>query len=53
MKAVRAKPAQSRTADGYLHRLGERVRTLRHQRGITRKALAAHAKVSERYLGPT
>ncbi len=50
MKAVRAKPAQSRTADGYLHRLGERVRTLRHQRGITRKALAAHAKVSERYL---
>jgi XRE family aerobic/anaerobic benzoate catabolism transcriptional regulator len=37
------------TAD-YLHRLGERVRTLRHQRGITRKALAAHARVSERYL---
>ena len=38
------------TADPYLHRLGERVRTLRHQRGITRKALAQHAKVSERYL---
>lgn len=38
------------TADAYLHRLGERVRTLRHQRGITRKALAQHAKVSERYL---
>ncbi len=50
MKAARAKPAASRTADVYLHRLGERVRTLRHQRGITRKALAAHAKVSERYL---
>src|ERR1700690_4176676 len=50
MKAVRAKPAPSRTADAYLHRLGERVRTLRNQRGITRKALAQHAKVSERYL---
>jgi XRE family aerobic/anaerobic benzoate catabolism transcriptional regulator len=33
-----------------LHRLGERVRTLRNQRGMTRKALAQHAKVSERYL---
>jgi XRE family aerobic/anaerobic benzoate catabolism transcriptional regulator len=30
--------------------LGERVRTLRNQRGMTRKALAGHAKVSERYL---
>ncbi len=50
MKPSRAKPAPSRTADAYLHRLGERVRTLRHQRGITRKALAQHAKVSERYL---
>jgi XRE family aerobic/anaerobic benzoate catabolism transcriptional regulator len=50
MKPSRAKPAPSRTADTYLHRLGERVRTLRHQRGITRKALAQHAKVSERYL---
>jgi XRE family transcriptional regulator, aerobic/anaerobic benzoate catabolism transcriptional regulator len=50
MKATRATPAQSRTADAYLHRLGERVRTLRNQRGMTRKALAAHAKVSERYL---
>jgi XRE family aerobic/anaerobic benzoate catabolism transcriptional regulator len=42
------KPA--RDSDPYLHRLGERVRTLRNQRGMTRKALAAHAKVSERYL---
>src|SRR5450759_1433237 len=50
MKATRAKPAASRNADAYLHRLGERVRTLRHQRGITRKALAQHAWVSERYL---
>src|ERR1039457_7676364 len=50
MKATRAKPAASRNADAYLHRLGERVRTLRKQRGMTRKALAEHAKVSERYL---
>jgi XRE family aerobic/anaerobic benzoate catabolism transcriptional regulator len=47
---ARAKPAQGRNPDAYLHRLGERVRTLRHQRGITRKALAQHAKISERYL---
>jgi XRE family aerobic/anaerobic benzoate catabolism transcriptional regulator len=50
MKASRAKPAASRNADAYLHRLGERVRTLRNQRGMTRKALAQHAQVSERYL---
>jgi XRE family aerobic/anaerobic benzoate catabolism transcriptional regulator len=36
--------------EAYLRRLGERVRTLRNQRGMTRKALAQHAKVSERYL---
>src|SRR6185437_828946 len=30
--------------------LGERVRTLRNQRGMTRKALAQHARISERYL---
>jgi XRE family aerobic/anaerobic benzoate catabolism transcriptional regulator len=39
-----------RDNDPYLRRLGERVRTLRNQRGMTRKALAGHAKVSERYL---
>jgi XRE family aerobic/anaerobic benzoate catabolism transcriptional regulator len=50
MKPSRAKPAASRNADAYLHRLGERVRTLRNQRGMTRKALAQHAQVSERYL---
>ena len=49
MKAARAKPAPRET-DAYLRRLGERVRTLRTQRGMTRKALAQHAKVSERYL---
>jgi len=52
MKKARAKPSSGRPLppDAYLHRLGERVRTLRNQRGMTRKALAAHAKVSERYL---
>ena len=50
MKTTRAQPAASRNTDAYLHRLGERVRTLRNQRGMTRKALAQHAKVSERYL---
>jgi len=50
MKLARAKPAANRDTDAYLHRLGERVRVLRNQRGMTRKALAEHAKVSERYL---
>jgi XRE family aerobic/anaerobic benzoate catabolism transcriptional regulator len=50
MKAARAKPTQPRDSDAYLRRLGERVRNLRNQRGMTRKALAQHAKVSERYL---
>jgi XRE family transcriptional regulator, aerobic/anaerobic benzoate catabolism transcriptional regulator len=50
MKAVHAKPPALRDSDAYLRRLGERVRMLRHQRGMSRKALAQHAKVSERYL---
>jgi XRE family aerobic/anaerobic benzoate catabolism transcriptional regulator len=45
-----AKAAASRKPDTYLRRLGERVRALRTQRGMTRKALAQHARVSERYL---
>jgi XRE family aerobic/anaerobic benzoate catabolism transcriptional regulator len=49
MKAT-AKPPAPRDSDGYLRRLGERVRNLRHQRGMSRKALAQHARVSERYL---
>jgi XRE family aerobic/anaerobic benzoate catabolism transcriptional regulator len=49
MKA-RAKPTPVRDSDSYLRRLGERVRTLRNQRGMSRKVLAQHAKVSERYL---
>ncbi len=43
-------PPQRAEPDGYLARLGARVRTLRSQRGMTRKALSQHAKVSERYL---
>lgn len=50
MIPARPKPAPNRGTDAYLHRLGERVRVLRNQRGMTRKALAQHAKVSERYL---
>jgi XRE family aerobic/anaerobic benzoate catabolism transcriptional regulator len=45
-----AKPPAPRDSDVYLRRLGERVRNLRHQRGMSRKALAQHAQVSERYL---
>jgi XRE family aerobic/anaerobic benzoate catabolism transcriptional regulator len=44
------KPPAPRDSDSYLLRLGERVRNLRHQRGMSRKALAQHARVSERYL---
>jgi XRE family transcriptional regulator, aerobic/anaerobic benzoate catabolism transcriptional regulator len=44
------KPANGRETVAYLRRLGDRVRTLRNQRGMTRKALARYAKVSERYL---
>jgi XRE family transcriptional regulator, aerobic/anaerobic benzoate catabolism transcriptional regulator len=36
--------------DVFLQQLGERVRTLRARRGLTRKALAASAGVSERHL---
>jgi XRE family transcriptional regulator, aerobic/anaerobic benzoate catabolism transcriptional regulator len=50
MKTTRPKPPQGRDNEAYLHRLGERVRTLRNQRGMSRKVLAAHARVSERYL---
>jgi len=39
-----------RDSEAYLAKLGERVRLLRSQRGMTRKALSLHAKVSERYL---
>jgi XRE family aerobic/anaerobic benzoate catabolism transcriptional regulator len=50
MKTARAKAVHGRDTEVYLRRLGERVRMLRNQRGMTRKALAQHARVSERYL---
>jgi len=46
-------PTESRTAgerDPYLTRLGERIRSLRAARGMSRKDLARGADVSERYL---
>src|SRR5262249_58293509 len=47
--AKRAKSAKS-DLDAYLRRLGARVRTMRSRRGMSRKVLARHSKVSERYL---
>jgi XRE family aerobic/anaerobic benzoate catabolism transcriptional regulator len=41
---------QSQDQDGYLSRLGERVREERARRGMTRKILARDAGLSERYL---
>ncbi|MBI1201851.1 MAG: helix-turn-helix domain-containing protein [Rhodopseudomonas sp.] len=49
-RAVPTKPVADRDSDIYLRRLGERVRMLRNQRGMSRKALAKQAKISERYL---
>jgi XRE family aerobic/anaerobic benzoate catabolism transcriptional regulator len=42
--------ARGAEADVFLPRLGERVRTMRNRRGMSRKALARYAQVSERYL---
>jgi XRE family aerobic/anaerobic benzoate catabolism transcriptional regulator len=50
VRTDRIKPTPARESGRYLDRLGERVRRLRNQRGMTRKALAHHAEVSERYL---
>lgn len=36
--------------DGYIAAIGERVRGMRARRGMTRKQLAQHSGVSERYL---
>jgi XRE family transcriptional regulator, aerobic/anaerobic benzoate catabolism transcriptional regulator len=47
-KPMRAPAETSR--DGYLARLGERVRTERLRRGMTRRILAHDADISERYL---
>ena len=52
MSAVLNNPAEPSAADEaqYLDALGERVRNLRAQRGMTRKILARDSGVSERYL---
>src|SRR6266496_2458377 len=45
--------AEQPAGDGlaeFLRRVGERVRTMRSRRGMSRKLLARHSKVSERYL---
>ena len=47
--AVAVKPADSELSE-FLKRIGERVRTMRSRRGMSRKLLARHSKVSERYL---
>ena len=49
-KPAPVKPPLSGEGTAYLRRLGERVRTLRNQRGMSRKVLAKQAKVSERYI---
>ena len=49
-----SEPADGPDGNGkhpFLVRLGERVRTRRNGRGMTRKELAAAAGVSERHLG--
>lgn len=42
---------ESLTDQAFLQSVGSRVRVLRERRGMTRKALAREADVSERYLG--
>lgn len=36
--------------DAFLHRLGERLRTIRARRGVTRRDLSRLSRVSERYI---
>jgi XRE family aerobic/anaerobic benzoate catabolism transcriptional regulator len=50
MTVKTTRKVKSAPRDSYLDRLGERVRRLRNQRGMTRKALAQHAEISERYI---
>ncbi|MCC6946640.1 MAG: helix-turn-helix transcriptional regulator [Bradyrhizobiaceae bacterium] len=42
--------AASPEAASFLRLLGERLRTLRSRRGMSRKVLARHSEISERYL---
>ena len=43
-------PREDAAETAYLARLGERVRAWRHEKGVTRRALALSSGVSERYL---
>jgi XRE family aerobic/anaerobic benzoate catabolism transcriptional regulator len=43
-------PARESARDPFLHALGERVRSLRARRGMTRRGLAQQSEVSERHL---
>jgi XRE family transcriptional regulator, aerobic/anaerobic benzoate catabolism transcriptional regulator len=45
-----AEEAVSPDPSGFLHLLGERVRTMRTRRGMSRKVLARDSEISERYL---
>eukprot|EP01041_Mallomonas_annulata_P023003 gene23003-43428_t len=47
---VDAAPVDEEARNPFLVALGERVRTLRSRRGMTRKAVAVAADVSERHL---
>src|SRR5499426_2257049 len=49
-RAKPKKPPDNNDLGAYLKRLGERVRTIRSRRAMSRKALAKHSEVSERYL---
>jgi XRE family transcriptional regulator, aerobic/anaerobic benzoate catabolism transcriptional regulator len=49
-QAFAAEPASSEEKNPFLVALGERVRSLRSRRGMTRKAVALAADVSERHL---
>src|ERR1700690_2141390 len=50
MGSRRDHPPSHFSTDPFLSRVGEKVRTLRNRRGMTRRALAAQAEISERYL---
>jgi XRE family aerobic/anaerobic benzoate catabolism transcriptional regulator len=45
-----AHPRESEEDAAFLSRLGERLRLLRAQRGMTRRALSQQSRVSERYI---
>jgi XRE family aerobic/anaerobic benzoate catabolism transcriptional regulator len=49
-RKIQPKNAATEDASAFLTSLGERVRTMRSRRAMSRKMLARHARVSERYL---